>query len=299
MQDQESAPSTHARGTQPRGSGGTPDHAPFWWHSIDLGDHVTPGGKPPEQLELEWSNLHLPSIAGSSVLDIGCWDGWFSFRCEKEGASRVVALDHYVWSLDLPGQQEYWRDCRDRGITPRPYHELPEFWHPETLPGKAAFDIAHSALGSRVDAVVADFMTADLDALGTFDVVLYLGVLYHMEEPLTALRRLRQVTKTLAVIETEALQIEGETRPLWELVPGAEVNADISNWWIPTEAGVHALLPRGRIPRSRDGRRRRRGRRTVPAGTPRPRVIDEQVRGPRLTTRRRVRAGRGSCRCRR
>ena len=175
------------------------------------------------------------------MLDIGCWDGWFSFRAEHEGAARVVALDHYVWSLDLPRQQAYWRDCRDRGITPEPYHEQDEFWHPETLPGKAGFDRAHSTLGSRVEPVVADFMTTDLDVLGMFDIVLYLGVIYHVEEPLTALRRVRQVTKSLAVIESQVIQVEGQTAPLWELVPGAELNADIGNWWIPTSEGLQGL----------------------------------------------------------
>ena len=213
----------------------------FWWHSVDLGDHVSPGHKSSELLEREWSNLRLPELSGCSVLDVGCWDGWFSFRAEREGAARVVALDHYVWSLDLPRQQAYWRDCRDLGRTPKPYHEQSELWHPDTLPGKAGFDLAHAMLASRVEPVVADFMTADLDLLGQFDVVLYLGVLYHIEEPLTALRRLRRVTKTLAVIESEAIAIDDDTRPMWEFTPGAEVNADIGNWWIPTAHGLHAL----------------------------------------------------------
>jgi len=213
----------------------------FWWHSIDLRDSVTPGRKTPDVLEREWTNLRLPDLASRSVLDIGCWDGWFSFRAEREGAARVVALDHYVWSLDLPRQQAYWADCRDRGVTPEPYHEKPELWHPETLPGKAAFDLAHKSLGSRVEPVVGDFMTMDLDGLGTFDVVLFLGVIYHIEEPLTAMRRLRELTGSLAVIESEAVVVDGSTGPLWEFVPGGEINADVGNWWIPTEAGMHAL----------------------------------------------------------
>ena len=213
----------------------------FWWHSVDLGDEVTPGHKSPELLEHEWANLHLPDLAGRSVLDVGCWDGWFSFRAEERGAARVVALDHYVWSLDLPRQQAYWRDCRDREVTPEPYHDQPALWHPDTLPGKAGFDLAHARRHSRVEPVVADLMTTDLDALGEFDVVLYLGVLYHVEEPLTALRRVRRVTRSLAVVETEAIALEGETRPLFEFTPGAEVNADVGNWWIPTVEGLHAM----------------------------------------------------------
>jgi tRNA (mo5U34)-methyltransferase len=213
----------------------------FWWHSIDLGDRVTSGHKSADLLEREWSNLRLPALTGCSVLDIGCWDGWFSFRAEREGAGRVVALDHYVWALDLPAQQAYWRDHRERGVAPEPYHEQPELWHPDTLPGKAGFDLAHSTLHSRVVPVVGDFMATDLDGLGAFDVVLFLGVLYHLEEPLRALRRVRQVTKSLAVIESEAVAVEGSSKPWWEFVPGAEVNADVGNWWIPTEAGLHGL----------------------------------------------------------
>ena len=37
------------------------------------------------------------SLAGQSVLDIGAWDGFFSFEAERRGASRVVAADHYSW----------------------------------------------------------------------------------------------------------------------------------------------------------------------------------------------------------
>jgi tRNA (mo5U34)-methyltransferase len=213
----------------------------FWWHSIDLGGEVTPGHKSVELLEQEWANLQLPSLAGRTVLDIGAWDGWFSFKAEREGAASVTALDHYVWSLDLPRQQAYWRDCRDRGVTPEPYHDQPELWHPDTLPGQAGFNLAHSRLGSSVKPVVADLMDTGLDALGAFDVVFYLGVIYHVEEPLTALRRLRKVTKDLAVIESEAIVIQDLSRPAFEFAPGAEVNADVGNWWIPTAAGLTGL----------------------------------------------------------
>ncbi len=213
----------------------------FWWHSIDLGDRVTPGHKSQELLNQEWANLDLPDLDGKTVLDVGAWDGWFSFRAEAEGAARVVALDHYVWSLDLPRQQTYWRACREQGAAPGQYHEQRDLWRPDSLPGKAGFDLAHAQRRSRVEAIIGDFMTTDLDALGTFDVVLFLGVLYHLEEPLTALRRLRKVTASVAVIESEAVVVNGATGPLLQFVADAAVNADSSNWWIPTEAGLHGL----------------------------------------------------------
>ncbi len=52
-------------------------------------------------------------------------------------------------------------------------------------------------------------MTMDLATLGQFDVVLFLGVLYHMEDPLRALRRVVEMTAHggLVVIETAAVDI--------------------------------------------------------------------------------------------
>jgi tRNA (mo5U34)-methyltransferase len=215
----------------------------FWWHSIDLGDGVvTPGGKSPEVLECELDVIDLPDLAGRTVLDIGGWDGYFAFEAERRGASRVAVLDHYVWSLDLPRQQAYWRECQAAGVQPEPYEQLP-FWQPDTLPGRAGFDTAREALGSRVEPIVADFAHDDLSGIGTWDVVLFLGVLYHLQEPFDALKRLRGLTRELAVIETQAIAVEGhEAAPLWQFFPGAELNADSSNWWAPNVAGLEAAL---------------------------------------------------------
>lgn len=214
----------------------------FWWHSIDLGGGVvTPGFNSPEFLTYEWQRMAVPDLAGKTVLDIGAWDGYFSFRAEAAGARDVLAMDHYVWSLDLRAQQEYWKRCIAEGTTPRPYHEL-EFWRPRDMPGKAGFDTAKRALGSRVASHTEDFMTADLKRLGSFDVVFYLGVLYHMEQPFEALKRLAAVTKEVAVIATQAICVPGhEDHALWEFFPGAELNNDVSNWWAPNLAGLHGM----------------------------------------------------------
>lgn len=215
---------------------------PMWWHSIDLGHEiVTPGVNSLDFLTSEWELLDLPDLAGLSVLDVGAWDGFFSFEAERSGAARVVALDHYVWSLDLAGQQAYWKRCRDEGVTPLPYH-LTEYWRPSELPGKRGFDVAHRVLGSRVETVVDDVMTGDPKRWGTFDIVLYLGVLYHMEDPLGAMRRIAGLTDKMAVISTQAIEIRGSgDRALFEFYPGAELNHDVSNWWAPNLAAIRGL----------------------------------------------------------
>ena len=78
--------------------------------------------------------------------------------------------------------------------------------------------------------------------MGTFDIVLYLGVLYHMKEPLTCLERLRAVTGDVAVIETVAAQVPGNAgRSLLELHAGGDLNADFGNWYVPTVEALGAL----------------------------------------------------------
>jgi tRNA (mo5U34)-methyltransferase len=215
---------------------------PFWWHSIDLGGGlVTPGVQPHEFLKARLRSLQLPDVHGKTVLDIGAYDGFYSFAVERLGAARVVALDHYVWSLELAAHIKYWNDCKERGVAPELYHTTPH-WRPTELPGKRGYDTAHLALDSRVETVVADFMTADVSALGTFDVVLFLGVLYHLENPLQAVRRVFELTRELAIIETAAVTIPGyEHVPLCEFYESNELNADVSNWWAPNQRALIGL----------------------------------------------------------
>jgi tRNA (mo5U34)-methyltransferase len=213
-----------------------------WWHSIDLGTGVTAGHKSEQVLAEEWRSLHLPDLSGLDVLDIGAWDGFFSFEAERLGARRVVALDHYAWSMDLVAQRRYIDACVAAGRPIGQYHEQPEIWRPDSLPGKRGFDTAKAALGSEVVDVVVDFMDADPPTLGVYDVVLFLGVVYHMDEPLTALRRLRTVTKGLAVVESQAFGGPGlDDLPYLRFHAGSELADDPSNWYVPTEAGLHAL----------------------------------------------------------
>ena len=83
-------------------------------------------------------------------------------------------------------------------------------------------------------------MSTDLDALGRFDVVLFLGVLYHLQDPLGAMRRLARVTGELAVIESEAVAFAAhEDRALCEFFAGDELAGDPTNWWVPN---LRALL---------------------------------------------------------
>jgi len=208
-----------------------------WFHSIDLGHGVVTHGASDPAIP----DRCFPDFNGRSVLDIGAWDGYYSFMAEREGAARVVALDHYAWGVDFEARGSYWNECFAQGSLPDHSLDLTEFWRAD-LPGRKGFEFAATALGSSVVPVVADFATTDLAVLGTFDVVLYLGVLYHMKEPLTCLERLRSVTGGVAVIETEAVHFQHlEHESLAQFYAGGDLHADFGNWFIPTLTGLHSL----------------------------------------------------------
>ena len=203
-----------------------------WYHTIDLGDGiVTPGMS--QQADSVDRNL-LPNFEARTVLDIGAWDGYYSFLAEREGAKAVTALDHYAWGVDIEARQAYWDECKRKGVLPDHDRDATDFYNPD-LPGRRGFELAKRALSSGVEPVVADFATMDLATLGEFDVVLYLGVLYHMKEPLGCLERVRAVTREVAVIETVAMHLpDFPNRSYIEFFPGGELNNDFGNWYVPT-----------------------------------------------------------------
>jgi tRNA (mo5U34)-methyltransferase len=219
------------------------DSVPSWWHSIDLGQGVvTPGSKTAEVLRREVEAHRYPDLRGKDVLDVGAWDGYFSFDAERRGAARVVALDHYVWALDAQARDHYWRACRQAGVTPKDCHLVPQLWRYDALPGKRGFDAAREALRSKVEAVVGDFQTMDLAGLGAFDVVFFFGVLYHVRHPLAALERVAELTRELAIIETSAVIVPGYGDvPLCEFFEDDGLSGDRTNWWAPNVKGLEAL----------------------------------------------------------
>lgn len=116
-----------------------------WWHSIDLGGGVVTPGRKGDATYM--ARLRVPDLHGKSVLDIGTWDGFYAFEAERRGAARVVALDCFVWQLNLA---EIWA-AYDRG------ERLPLLrFDPgsDALLGRAGFDFAHRALRSSVEPLV-------------------------------------------------------------------------------------------------------------------------------------------------
>jgi tRNA (mo5U34)-methyltransferase len=181
-----------------------------WHHSIDLGHGIVTPGQDNSARKL--GRLALPeSLAGKTVLDVGAWDGFFSFEAERRGARRVLAADSYSWN----GSHD-WGD-------------------------KRGFNLARQVLGSKVEDMDIDVLELSPERIGTFDVVLFLGVLYHMRHPMLSVERVASVTREMVVLET-AVDMLSYRRPAMAFYPGDELGCDATNWCGPNPAAVVGML---------------------------------------------------------
>ncbi|MGZ4124583.1 MAG: DUF1698 domain-containing protein [Actinomycetota bacterium] len=97
------------------------------------------------------------------------------------------------------------------------------------------------ALNSTVEDQEIDVLDLSPDSVGVFDVVLFLGVLYHTRHPLLALERVLSVTGERLIMST-FVDMTWARRPLMAFYPDAEANNDPTNWWGPNPAAVVAML---------------------------------------------------------
>ncbi len=131
-----------------------------WFHTIDFGLGVrSPGVCPWDYLQDMLGYVALPErLDGKRVLDIGTYDGFFAFECERRGA-QVVAMD--VHPIDL-----------------------------------RCFKLARDLLKSKVEYHHMSVYELDVDRLGgQFDLVLFFGVFYHLRHIMLSLDNLWSILK--------------------------------------------------------------------------------------------------------
>jgi len=179
-----------------------------WFHRIPLCDDIITPGRDASAEKL--ATIGLPeNLTGQNVLDIGAWDGFFSFEAERRGADRVLAVDSGVWTVPSIG--------------------------------KAGFEFAHRVLRSNVESLNLDVMYLSPAIVGTFDVVLFLGVLYHLPDPMAALHQVASVTGGKLILETHVDLLDID-RPAIAFYPEAQLNHDKTNWCGPNQAALEAML---------------------------------------------------------
>jgi tRNA (mo5U34)-methyltransferase len=215
------------RTLQSPGGAAAPELAP-WFHNLHLPDgrRTAPDHPLGDFPAFKWQQVapHLPAdLSGARALDIGCNAGFYTFELARRGAD-VLAIDideHYL-------RQARWA-AEQFGLSDR-----------VTLRRMGVYDLA------------------GLDA-EPFDVVLFLGVLYHLRHPLLALDAVSALTGGTLVVQT--LTMPGEERlatpadlsiddrgqlrrPGWPAMAFIEheLAGDPTNWWAPDAACVEAML---------------------------------------------------------
>jgi tRNA (mo5U34)-methyltransferase len=171
------------------------DPAIVWHQRLQLSkDVISPGVN---DIEALLDLVGVPArLDGLSVLDIGTCNGGAAFIAEQRGAERVVAVDIYD-------------------------------------PSWFGFDQLAEALDSKAEFVKASVYQLPGVLAEEFDIVLFLGVLYHLRHPLLAIDSLRTLTRGRLYIET-AVCADDSDLSRSEFHPGA-YHGDSSNWFIPSE----------------------------------------------------------------
>jgi tRNA (mo5U34)-methyltransferase len=190
---------------------------PFWYHRIELpGGIVTPGWAP-----VKAEAYRIPDdLTGKRVLDVGAWDGYWTFQALQRGARQVVAIDDFSDYLGTLADRREWEN----------------------------FDLCRSALGydqercQRISMSAYDVTPAQL---GKFDVVFFFGTIYHLRHPLLALDRLSAVCTDEMFVESAICDeyspyrggygkgYDGE-QMIAEFYPTNEYAGNVTNWWVPT-----------------------------------------------------------------
>ena len=197
-----------------------------WFHNIDLGgvwtapDHFL-GDYPGEKFR-RFAD-HLPAdLTGKSVLDIGCNAGFYSMEMKRRGAERVLGLDT---------DEEY---------------------------------LAQARFAADINGLEIEFRkmsTYDVGQLGEkFDLVIFMGVLYHLRHPLLALDLIREHVAGDMMIFQSMQRGSNQVLPLAEDYPFEERELfresgfpkayfiereyahDWTNWWVPNRACAEAML---------------------------------------------------------
>ena len=198
-----------------------------WFHNIHLGgvwtapDHFL-GDYPAAKFRR--FAPHLPAdLAGKSVLDIGCNAGFYSIEMKRRGADRVIGIDsdeRYLAQARLASELLGYNDIEFSKVD--------------------VYDVA--ALGER------------------FDLVIFMGVLYHLRHPLLALDLIREhVAGDMLLFQSmqrgskNVLQVEPDygfsqtdhffeaSYPKLHFIE-REYCGDWTNWWVPNRACTEAML---------------------------------------------------------
>jgi len=164
-----------------------------WYHKIELAKGViTPG----DDLDHVWApmkdEMKKVDFVNKKVLDVGCWDGLWSFEAEKLGAAEIIATDIH---------------------SQRSFSEQ----------GCSTFEFAKRHLNSKVRYKEASVYDLDTYFKNAFDIVLFFGTLYHLRYPQLGIAKIRNTLKedgivlieTAVVVDTDDTIIQTDYKKIY------------------------------------------------------------------------------------
>jgi tRNA (mo5U34)-methyltransferase len=186
---------------------------PYWFHRIELAsDLVTPGWSDPKTDKLPYFGLP-DDMSGMRVLDVGCAEGFFSFEAERRRAREVLAIDSFPDSV-------------------------------------RRFNVCRNALDSKATAYLTNVYDLSARSFGTFDLVMFFGVIYHLRHPLLALEKIYNICTGTLLLQTA----DFEDPALGSIAaskfypfgvrsgPTDKPSFDPTVFWIPNAACVRDML---------------------------------------------------------
>jgi tRNA (mo5U34)-methyltransferase len=197
-----------------------------WFHNLDLdGVSTAPAHYLGDYPAIKWKSFSdaIPKdLSGRTVLDIGCNAGFYSLEMKRRGAARVIGID---WDEDY---------------------------------------LAQARFAAEVNGLHIDFRRLSVYEVGElgelFDIVLFMGVFYHLRHPLLALDLIREhvaadllvfqsMQRGSAIIELLNSNYDFWTTDLFDRPGFPKLHFiehcyadDPTNWWLPNRACVEAML---------------------------------------------------------
>lgn len=185
----------------------------YWFHRMELAPGVvTPGWSDPLIDKLPYFGLP-EDLSGMRVLDIGPAEGFFSFEAERRGAAEVIAIDPAPLSIQK-------------------------------------FNLCRDALNLRATAYLGNVYDLSPRTYGTFDLVMFYGVLYHLRHPLLALERVLSVASGTVLMQTMTFEdpslgdeAAAKFHPFGVTSGPADApSLDPTVFWVPNAACVRDML---------------------------------------------------------
>ena len=184
-----------------------------WYHTMNINGIQTKNTRTSSQYQMWISQVIPDDLTGKNILDVGCADGFYSFLCEQRNANRILAIDYEGFDI----QKKMSESEKEININ--------------------NFELHKKFLDSKVEYRNLDVY--DIDLINeTFDFVLFFGVYYHLENLISALKKIYSVVNDSIFLAGHILESENPIMYYYD----TSQTRDNPNWFSPIVASPQCLI---------------------------------------------------------